>query len=258
MKIEQISVNLYSLRDHLKTAEAFNAAIARLAAIGFKSVQLSGVAPDLMPTAEFARVCRDHGITITTTHESGPQLLKDPSWSIERLKTLAVTDTAYPFPAEVDFADVDHVERWLARLNEVAAELQTHDIHLAYHNHQHEFIRLKGSLIYERIFSETNLAAELDTYWVQMGGGNPLDWTRRWAEAGRLPLIHLKDVRIMPNGDTRFGELGRGSLHFDPIIAAAEAGGCRSYIIEQDQTYDRDAFEAIGESFQFLRRNFVS
>jgi sugar phosphate isomerase/epimerase len=258
MKLDQISVNLHSLRDHLKTVDGFTTSIARLADIGFKSVQLSGVAPDLMPTAQFARICHDHGIVITSTHEPGIQLLQDPSWSIERLQILGVSDTAYPFPAEVNFDSVEQVDHWLGRLDEVANLMRAAGINLAYHNHQHEFIRLNDSLIYERIFDETSLLAELDTYWVQMGGGDPLAWTRRWAEAGRLPLLHLKDVRITPVGETRFGELGRGSLHFDPIILAAESGGCRSFIIEQDLTYERDTFQAIAESFQFLRHNFVS
>lgn len=258
MKIDQISVNLYSLRDHLQTVEGFTASIARLADIGFKSVQLSGVSPDLMPTAEFGRVCRDHGILITSTHEPGVKLLQDPSWSIERLQILGVSDTAYPFPAKVDFGNPEQVDHWLGRLDEVASLMRVAGLNLAYHNHQHEFTRLNETLVYERIFDETSLLAELDTYWVQMGGGDPLRWTRRWAEAHRLPLIHLKDVRITTTGEMRFGELGRGSLAFDPIIAAAEAGGCRSFIIEQDLTYERDTFEAIAESFNFLRRKYVS
>jgi sugar phosphate isomerase/epimerase len=69
MKLHQISVNLYTLRDHLKTPALFAEAIGKLASTGFKSVQLSGVSPDLMPEAEFVRICADHGITITATHE---------------------------------------------------------------------------------------------------------------------------------------------------------------------------------------------
>jgi len=256
MQLNQISVNLFSLREHLLTPDAFQESIARLAAIGFKAVQLSGVAVDLMSEAEFVRVCSDHGIAITSAHEPSVRLLAEPQWSIDRLKRLGVTDTAYPFPRDIDFGDAEALDRWLLQLDQAAHELRAAGITLSYHNHEREFARVRGKLIYERIFAETSLSAEPDTYWIQMGGGDPLAWTKRWATANRLPLLHLKDVLITPNGETRFGELGRGTLNFAPIIAAAKAADCRSYIIEQDQTYGRDPFEAVGESFAYLRDNF--
>ncbi|MCP5530358.1 MAG: sugar phosphate isomerase/epimerase [Opitutaceae bacterium] len=257
MTPEQISVNLYSLRERLKTPADFAASIRRLAEIGFKTVQLSGVANDLMSEAEFVRVCADHGITITATHEPAEKLLKDPQWSIDRLGKLGVTQTAYPYPQNVDFADEAAVAQWLARLEEVNGLLRAAGITLAYHNHHIEFVKVGGQTVMERIFNETTLAGEPDTYWVQLGGGSPLAWTKRFAAAGRLPMIHLKDVRIAPNRDTQFAELGAGVLDFAPIIAAAEQGGCQSFIIEQDTTYGRDEFEAVAESFAYLKKNFT-
>jgi sugar phosphate isomerase/epimerase len=257
MKPEQISVNLYTLRERLKTPVDFTAGIAKLADIGFKSVQLSGVPADLMSEADFVRVCGDHGITITATHEPADKLLADPQWSIDRLGRLGVTQTAYPYPAGVDFADEAAVARWLARLEKVNGRMRAAGITLSYHNHHIEFVKVGGRTVMERIFTETTLAGEPDTYWVQLGGGSPLAWVKRFADAGRLPLVHLKDVRIAPNRDTQFAELGAGVLEFEPIITAAEAGGCQSFIIEQDTTYGRDEFEAVAESFRYLRENFT-
>ena len=111
MQLEQISVNLYTLREHLKTPAQFADSIAKLAAIGFRSVQLSGVAADLMTEVEFVRICGDLGIKITATHEPSDKLLTDPRWSIDRLKRLGVNQTAYPFPSGIDFADAVTVDR---------------------------------------------------------------------------------------------------------------------------------------------------
>lgn len=257
MNPEQISVNLYTLRERLKTSAEFAAAIKRLAEIGFKSVQLSGVANDMMSEAEFVRVCSDQGITITATHEPAEKLLQDPQWSIDRLGKLGVTQTAYPYPQNVDFSNEAAVAKWLARLEEVNGILRAAGITLSYHNHHIEFVKVGGKTVMERIFTETTLTGEPDTYWVQMGGGSPLEWVKRFADAGRLPLLHLKDVRIAPNRDTQFAELGAGVLDFAPIIAAAEAGGCQSFIIEQDSTYGRDEFESVAESFRYLKGNFT-
>ncbi len=253
MQLEQISVNLYSLRDLLKTREDFIASVNRLSAIGFRSVQLSGVAPGLMPESDFVSICADAGIKITATHEPSVQLLAEPQISVERLGRLGVFFTAYPFPAGIDFGDEAVVSRWLRDLDRAATALRAAGITLCYHNHHQEFTKVGGRLLLERIYAETSLAGEPDTYWIQAGGGSPLQWTQKLAAQNRLPLIHLKDYRVTAKGEVQFAELGAGNLDFDPILEAATAGGCQSFIIEQDTTYGRDPFESVAESFRFLQ-----
>ena len=49
---------------------------------------------------------------------------------------------------------------------------------LTYHNHALEFTRTDGRLALELIYEKTDpahLQAEIDTYWVQTGGGDPVE-----------------------------------------------------------------------------------
>jgi len=262
MNPNQLSVNLYSQRERLKTPEAFAEGMKKLADIGFKSVQLSGVDFDMMSEADFVRVCGDVGITITATHLIGTGDLDAPQKCIDRLGKLGVTQDAYAYPAGVSFADEAQVDRWLAKLESANQAYQKAGITLSYHNHHLEFMRSRGKSVQQRLFDETTLAFEIDTYWIQAGGESPLTWVQRCAEADRLPLIHLKDFRIGVDAETQrpvaqFAEVGSGGIDFKPIIAAAEAGSCLSYIIEQDNSYGRDEFEAAAESFRYLRDNFT-
>jgi len=262
MNPSQISVNLYSQRERLKTPKAFAEGMKTLADIGFKSVQLSGVDFDMMSEADFVRVCGDVGIAITAAHLIGTADLDAPQKCIDRLGKLGVTQDAYAYPAGVKLSDEAEVDRWLAKLESANQAYKKAGITLSYHNHHLEFIRSRGESLLQRIFDETTLALEIDTYWVQAGGESPLTWVKRCAEADRLPLIHLKDFRIVINAETKgavaqFAELGSGGIDFKPIIAAAEAGGCLSYIIEQDDAYGRDEFEAAAESFRYIRDHFT-
>ncbi|KXU34075.1 hypothetical protein AXK11_09110 [Cephaloticoccus primus] len=262
MNPTQISVNLYSQRERLKTPQDFAAGMKRLAEIGFKSVQLSGVDFEMMSEADFVRVCGDSGITITATHLIGTDDLDAPQKCIDRLGKLGVTQDAYAYPAGVNFGEQDSIDRWLVKLEAANQAYKKAGITLSYHNHHLEFIKSRGKTVQQRIFDETTLAFEIDTYWVQAGGESPLTWVKKCAEAGRLPLLHLKDFRIGIDATTggavaQFAELGAGGIEFAPIIAAAEANGCLSYIIEQDNAYGRDEFEAAAESFGYLRDNFV-
>jgi len=262
MTPSQISVNLYSQRERLKTPQAFAEGMKKLADIGFKSVQLSGVDFNMMSEADFIRVCGDVGITITATHLIGTSDLDSPQKCIDRLGKLGVTQDAYAYPAGVSFTDEVQVDRWLEKLESANQAYKKAGITLSYHNHHLEFMRSRGKSVQQRIFDETTLAFEIDTYWVQAGGESPLTWVQRCVKAGRLPLIHLKDFRIGVDAQTQaavaqFAEVGSGGIDFKPIIAAAEAGGCLSYIIEQDDSYGRDEFEAAAESFRHLRDNFA-
>ena len=92
-------------------------------------------------------------------------------------------------------------------------------------NHQIEFRRLSGKPILEILFEETDpryLQAEIDTYWVQNGGGDPVAWCHKLK--GRLPILHMKDYTVnASNLEPTFAEIGNGNLAWKPIIAAAEA-----------------------------------
>jgi sugar phosphate isomerase/epimerase len=124
---------------------------------------------------------------------------------------------------------------------------------LTYHNHHLEFRKLDGKLILDRIYSETNpnnLQGEIDTYWVQFGGGDPAGWCR--CLKNRLPLLHLKDFRINDDNVPEFAEIGQGNLNIPDIIKASEESGCEWFIVEQDK-WPGDPFESIKISFDYLK-----
>ncbi len=100
-----------------------------------------------------------------------------------------------------------------------------------------------------------HLVGELDTYWVQAGGGDCVEWCRKLR--GRLPFIHLKDYAMARDRRPMFAEIGRGTLPFARIIAEAEQSGCQWFIIEQD-TCPGDPFESLRVSFDYLKANLIA
>jgi sugar phosphate isomerase/epimerase len=108
--------------------------------------------------------------------------------------------------------------------------------------------------IYDRTHPE-NLQGEIDTYWVQAGGGDSVQWCRRLKN--RLPLLHLKDYTVDAMGKPQIAEIGYGNLDFKAIVAEGEASGCQWFIVEQD-TCQGDPFDSIKLSFDFIQANLVS
>lgn len=257
MKISQVAIQLYTLREHCKTAADLAATLKKVRAIGYTSVQVSGVGP--IPEAEIVAIASGEGLSICATHEPSLRILDETDQVIERLQKLNTKLTAYPYPVGVDFDNSEHVDTVIRKLDIAGAKLRAAGLGLGYHNHANEFYRPAGGPCFlERIYAETkpeNVLAELDTFWVQRGGGDVVEWVKR--VAGRTPFIHLKDYQVDPKGESTFCEIGAGMLDFKRIIAAAEAGGCEWFIVEQDRC-PGDPFVSIKQSFDYIRANLVS
>ena len=256
MKLTQVAAQLYTVRDYCQTAAALAVTAGKIRAIGYEAVQLSGLGP--IPNAEIRRIMAGEGLTICATHEPSAVILDDPEQAIDTLRQFGCDLTAYPYPQDVDFTSADSIHTLVRKLDAAGAKFRAAGLTLGYHNHDIEFLRFQGAPVLDYIFARTDprhLAGELDTYWVQHGGGDCVEWCRKLR--GRLPFIHLKDYAMTRERKPVFGEIGQGNLPFARIIAEAEASGCRWFIVEQD-TCPRDPFASLQISFDYVKSRLVS
>jgi sugar phosphate isomerase/epimerase len=256
MNINQVALQLYTLRDHLKTPADILATLKKVKAIGYPAVQASGLGP--IPEAELVKILQGEGLVLCATHEDSKLIRENPEKVVERLKLLGCRHTAYPYPANVDWAKEADVDRLISDLDRAGAILREAGQVLSYHNHSVELTRFRGTTVLDYIYAKTdpkNLQGELDTYWIQFGGGDPVAWCRQLS--GRLPLLHLKDYAVKTDGQPAFASIGAGNLNWPAIIEAAEASSCEWFIVEQDST-PGDPFDAVRESFEYIRKHLVT
>lgn len=255
MKLDQVAIQLYTLRDHCRTGPELASTLKRVREIGYTAAQVSGVGP--LTPEEIRAIADGEGVHLCATHESGDAIRKETGKVIERLKAMGVTQTAYPYPSGVDFSDPASVEAMIEDLERAGRMMAAEGITLSYHNHAIEFVRWGAGTVLDHIYASTDAAAlqaELDTYWVHYGGGDVVRWCERMK--GRLPLIHLKDYQFTLKNTHAFSEVGAGNLDFVRICAAAEASGCRWFIVEQDSC-PGDPFDSISQSFNYIRDHLV-
>lgn len=248
MDIQQVALQLYTLRDFLKDRRACEETFQRVAEIGYGAVEVAAI--QCMGPEQIAALAEEYELTICGAHEPPKEILQNPQAVAARAKKLGTSYVAYPFPAGVDFGSRGALRPFIDQLGRSCTVLAEAGITLCYHNHQHEFRLLDGELILEKIFAETGLAAELDTYWVQYGGGDPVAWCS--SLEGRLPIVHLKDYRVGEDNQPEFAEVGYGNLDMPAIVEAAEEAGCEWFVVEQDKT-DDDPFESVAASFEYIR-----
>ena len=256
MKINQIAAQLYTVREYLKTPKDIAQSLGKIKDIGYQSIQVSGMGP--IDENELIKMLQDMGLNCCATHEPSNDILDKPEKIIERLKKLNCQYTSYPYPSNIKFESIQNVKEFAKRLNDSGKKLYDAGLALTYHNHQIEFQRINNKPILEILFEETNpryLQAEIDTYWVQYGGGNPVDWCQRLKN--RLPLLHMKDFKITKENTPYFAEIGNGNLDWKNILSASEKSGCQWYIVEQD-ICPGDPFDSLKKSFDNIKENLCS
>lgn len=256
MKLDQVALQLYTLRDHLKTPTDIAASLKKVRSIGYKSVQASGLGP--IPEEDLLNLLGAEGLTLCATHESGDTILNDPSAVVERLRKLKCAYTAYPYPANFNLNEPEQVRTLADKLNKSGEVLRQAGQVLTYHNHALELVHMGDATVLEYLYENTDpefLQGEIDTYWIQYGGGDPVDWCQKLN--GRLPLLHLKDYKVSSQGQPTYCEIGAGNLNWKKIIAAAEESGCQWFIVEQD-TCPGDPFESIAQSFEYISANLCA
>lgn len=249
MKKDKIALQLYTLRDYLKTPADMAVTLKKVKKIGYDAVQLSGMGP--IDEKELLKMLDGEGLTCCATHEPGKTIVEEPQKVVDRLAALKCKYTAYPWP-HLGFANGESDVHSLAKaLNASGKVLYDAGQVLTYHNHDIEFQKFGKKTALDMLYDETDkryLQGELDTYWVQSGGACPVEWIEKLTN--RLPLLHLKE-RGFHDKSATIMHIGGGNLNWKKIIAAGEKAGTEWFIVEQD-TCILDPFVSVELSLKYL------
>ena len=254
MEKSVIGAQLYTLRDYLKTPEDIAKTLKEVKGIGYDVVQLSGLGQ--IEPEELKKILDGEGLYPCSTHTAYERLIKETEKVIEEHKILGSPIVVCPgLPQELHNEEgYKKVALELTRAGEIFVK---NSISLAYHNHYLDFKKYGDKIGLEILYEESNpeyLQAEIDTYWVQYGGGDPAEWCLKMK--GRLPVLHLKDMGIKDDKQI-FMEVGEGNLNWKAIIKAAQEAKTEWYLVEQD-ICQRPPLESLRISLENMKRMGLS
>ncbi|MBM4142867.1 MAG: sugar phosphate isomerase/epimerase [Lentisphaerae bacterium] len=251
MKKPRVGAQLYTVRHATRTIPDIVETFRKVREIGYTSVQVSAFGP--VDKGELTRAIRDSGLRVDSTHAGWERFLNDLDALIEEHKAWGCRHPAVgSLPGE--YRTADGLKRFLDELAPVAARLAKEGMDFSYHNHDFEFARHNGRTWLRALYEDAPpamLKAELDTYWIQSGGGSPAAWLKFCA--GRMPVIHLKDMIFVPGEGKRMAEVGEGNLDWPAILKAAAEGGVETMFVEQDDGYGKDPFDCLAVSYRNLK-----
>ncbi|QOR69819.1 sugar phosphate isomerase/epimerase [Ruania alkalisoli] len=274
----RIGVQLMTVRREVDEI-GLPAVLRRLSEIGLPNIEVSQVPLTSENLDSFAHGRDKLGLSyaaLSGTMEAGgganPSLPSDYDHLVTAARRLGcerIRIGMLPFSA---LRDEQALLSFCRDADEMARRLADDGIRLSYHNHHIEFARLGDREVLETIRTEApNLWLEVDVYWVQRGGHDPVRTLERFA--GSVDLVHLKDFRVslppaeafevLADGDrsavqehfaqpVQFAEVGQGTLDWAAIVRAGIDAGAAHLLIEQDATYGRDPFESLTMSRERL------
>jgi sugar phosphate isomerase/epimerase len=236
------SLQLYTLRNAIQ--EDLPGTIRKVAEIGFTQVEPY----NFVATAqELGEALRDNGLTAPSGH--APLLSQDQDQIFTAARELGITTVIDPFIPADRWQSAEDVQATAAQLNAAAKKGAGYGIRVGYHNHQWELeSRIEGrtALEYFADLLDPELVLEVDTYWVAVGGQDPVDILGKLGT--RVKFIHIKDGPLTTDTKAQL-PAGQGKVAVLDVIAAAKS--LEVGVVEFDD-YDGDIFEGINESLSFL------
>lgn len=246
----KIAAQMYTVREHLKTQKEIAVSLRRIKEIGYNAVQASGLGP--IDAKQFKSLADDQGLTICATHVPYIELQNDLKTVIETHQMWDCTYVGIGSMPEVYRGGKEGYQQFAAEASTIARELNREGLQLVYHNHNFEYAKYGDTLGMDMLLNEFDSAVqfELDVYWAQAGGADPVAWIRKLA--GRMKVVHLKDMAVTPAREQLFAEVGEGNMNWPSIIDACNETGIEWGAVEQDSGFD-NPFDSLALSLRNLR-----
>ncbi|NOU95531.1 TIM barrel protein [Paenibacillus sp. LMG 31456] len=249
----KIAAQLYTVRDFLKTPENIAESLKKVKQIGYDAVQVSGVGP--IGNQELKDLADGEQLTICATHIPYQDLTERLDEVIQKHQLWGCKYVGLGgMPNEYRDSKEGYIS-FAKQASEIGRKLDAAGLKFIYHNHNFEFAKFDGKTGMEILLEESDPSAfdfELDVYWVQAGGGDAVEWVRKFD--GRMKVVHLKDMAVTANREQLFAEVGEGNMNFPAILNACREIGVEWAAVEQDQSYGRDPFECLATSFNNLKK----
>jgi sugar phosphate isomerase/epimerase len=228
-----ISVQLYSVRDDC--AKDFDAAIERIAKMGFTGVEFAGYHKYGGKAKELRKRLDDLHLTATGTH-IGAGSLKGPALksTVEFHQTIGCKYLIVP--GDAAFGDPVKSKEFAETFNKAMETLKPLGMACGYHNHT-EIAKVDAETkkTYWELFAERttpDVVLQQDVGWTAAAGLDPVELIKK--HPGRTKIPHFKPT-VVGKAAGKKAIFGQDSVNWKGVIEACyTVGGTEWFVIEQE------------------------
>ena len=263
-----IGLQLYSVREQLP--KDYQGTLNQIAALGYREVEAAGFYNH--PAAEVKKAMSNAGLRCVSGHYSSDSLKPNLSKIIDFHHELGTKYIICSFPgykdpsrlkgqshaAQVEGFTMDDW-RWNAdEFNKIGKTVKDAGLMFGYHNHTMEFGKKDGLVPFDELIRLTDpelVTIEMDCGWVTVGGADPAAYLKKYPK--RISMLHVKDFKNTGKPSSissppAAAELGRGTVDFHAIFAAADRSQIKHYFVEQE-SFDIPPFEALKIDADYMK-----
>lgn len=242
---------LYPVRDRIPTG--FDALLKELAGIGYKTIETcsppgypnSGFTAllDRKPS-EIRQAVAAAGLRCTSCHYPIRELREAADARIEYARELGLEQmviSSFGLPKDAKLADWARVAD---EANRIGEKTKKAGMPLAFHNHNTEFAKIDGVLIYDelmRVFDPNLVKGQFQVTTISLGY-DPAEMLEKYK--GRILSLHLSDWSPQ---EKKSVPVGQGAIDWKRLFRAARQGGVTNYFVEMDM-------EPMKASYAFLKK----
>jgi sugar phosphate isomerase/epimerase len=240
--IDKLGVQLYTVRDLM--AKDFEGTLAKVAGAGYKEVEFAGYF-DKTPQDVKAILDR-HSLASPSAHIDYATLSGDKLPSVlDASHTIGHQFIVNPWIDEQMRKEADDWKRIATTFNRVGEATKKAGIQFAYHNHHFEFVPQNGKRPIDTLLTECDpklVKIEMDLCWTTVAGADPLTYFSKYP--GRFPLVHVKGLKRVPEGDPpvpfdkaipQITDVGNNDIiNWKRIFAKSQEAGIQHYFVEHD------------------------
>ncbi|MBL8231319.1 MAG: sugar phosphate isomerase/epimerase [Bryobacterales bacterium] len=246
-----IGCQLYPVRDRIP--QDFEGLLKELHGLGYRTIETcsppgypkSGfTALESKKASEIKQAMKAAGLRCISCHYPMRELRAAMEERIAYAVELGLEQmviSSFGVPKDAKLADWSRVADEANKLGERARKA---GLQLGFHNHNTEFAKLDGTLIYDelmRVFDPKLVKGQFQVTTIALGY-DPPEMIEKYA--GRIVSMHLSDWSAT---EKKMAPVGKGSIDWKRLFAAAKKAGVKNYFVEMDM-------ESMKQSIAFLSK----
>jgi len=251
MSALKLGAQLYTVRKYTQNENDFAETMKKIAAIGYKYVQVSGIGGDIAP-AFIKKVADDNNLKVILTHTNPARIKNETEKVIEEHDIFGCDGIGVGGMFGTPVTE-EGFKQFADGFAPAIEKIKKSGKVFLYHNHKFEFEQFNGKTGMEILMDITDkdgFKFTFDTYWAQAGGADPAEFMKKYSD--RIFVTHLKDMTIIKDKQ-EMTEVCTGNMNFDKILKVSEKYNILWHFVEQDEVRI-DAFDSMKISFDNLMK----
>lgn len=252
MNAQEFGIQLYSLRNQFK--KDVQGSLKTISDWGLTNLEGGGTYG--LSFEEFDAILTQYNLDVVSVGASYEELRDNPNKVLENAKQFSAKYVMCAWiPHEGNTFDIEIVNEAVTVFNKAGKLFKDAGITLAYHAHGYEFRPYKEGTLFDYMADNAEyFAFEMDVFWVQHGGADPMTLLNKYPD--KFVLFHLKDMEKGVVGNNTGQEdvetnvvLGTGQIDIEGIVKRGMELGVEYMFIEDECSR---VIEQVPQSLEFL------